>query len=97
MKIHRLVSLLILPLMVLAACAPAPSAPVVAPTQAMPAAPEATTAAPEAPTVAAGAAKPSSTELNLYGWTDYIPQQLLDDFTSQYGFKVNYDTYSSNV
>ena len=25
-----------------------------------------------------------------------MPQQLLDDFTAQYGIKVNYDTYSSN-
>ncbi len=41
-------------------------------------------------------AKPKSTELNLYGWTDYVPQQLLDDFTAQTSIKVNYDTYSSN-
>jgi spermidine/putrescine-binding protein len=34
--------------------------------------------------------------MNLYAWSDYIPQQLLDDFTAQYGIKVNYDTYSSN-
>jgi spermidine/putrescine-binding protein len=32
----------------------------------------------------------------LYGWTDYVPQQLLDDFTASTGIKVNYDTYSSN-
>lgn len=42
------------------------------------------------------AKKPTSKELNLYGWTDYVPQQLLDDFTTAYGIKVNYDTYSSN-
>jgi spermidine/putrescine-binding protein len=34
--------------------------------------------------------------MNLYAWSDYIPQQLLDDFTAKYGIKVNYDTYSSN-
>jgi spermidine/putrescine-binding protein len=34
--------------------------------------------------------------MNLYAWSDYIPQQMLDDFTAQYGIKVNYDTYSSN-
>jgi spermidine/putrescine-binding protein len=39
---------------------------------------------------------PTSTELNLYGWSDYIPQKMLDDFTAKYGVKVNYDTYSSN-
>ena len=37
-----------------------------------------------------------STELNLYAWSEYIPQPLLDNFTTQTGIKVNYDTYSSN-
>lgn len=41
-------------------------------------------------------AKPASKELNIYAWTDYVPQQMLDDFTAKYGIKVNYDTYSSN-
>jgi spermidine/putrescine-binding protein len=41
-------------------------------------------------------AKPTSTVVNLYGWSDYVPQQLLDDFTAKTGIKVNYDTYSSN-
>jgi len=51
-----------------------------------------------APTVAATQplAQVTSTELNLYGWSEYIPQQLLDDFTNEYGVQVNYDTYSSN-
>jgi len=34
--------------------------------------------------------------MNLYGWSDYLPQKLLDNFTAKYGIKVNYDTYSSN-
>jgi spermidine/putrescine-binding protein len=34
--------------------------------------------------------------LNLYAWSEYIPQALLDGFTQQTGIKVNYDTYSSN-
>jgi spermidine/putrescine transport system substrate-binding protein len=38
----------------------------------------------------------TSKTLNLYGWSDYVPQQLLDDFTAKTGVKVNYDTYSSN-
>jgi spermidine/putrescine-binding protein len=81
MKIYRLASWLVLPLLIVAAaCARAPAA--------APVAPEATSAP--------AAAGPASTELNLYGWTDYIPQQLLDDFTAQTGIKVNYDTYSSN-
>jgi spermidine/putrescine-binding protein len=34
--------------------------------------------------------------LNLYAWSEYVPQQLLDDFEAQTGITVNYDTYSSN-
>jgi spermidine/putrescine transport system substrate-binding protein len=37
-----------------------------------------------------------STELNLYAWSEYIPQALLEGFTQKTGVKVNYDTYSSN-
>jgi spermidine/putrescine-binding protein len=37
-----------------------------------------------------------STTLNLYAWSEYVPQQLLDDFSAKYGITVNYDTYSSN-
>ena len=37
-----------------------------------------------------------SKEVNLYAWSEYIPQALLDGFTEQTGIKVNYDTYSSN-
>lgn len=44
---------------------------------------------------ACGGAKKSTT-LNLYAWSEYVPQQLLDDFTTKYGITVNYDTYSSN-
>jgi spermidine/putrescine-binding protein len=42
------------------------------------------------------APKAKSTVMNLYGWSDYVPQELLDNFTAKYGIKVNYDTYSSN-
>ena len=41
-------------------------------------------------------AGPTSKVLNLYAWSDYVPQQMLDDFTAKYGITVNYDTYSSN-
>ncbi len=37
-----------------------------------------------------------STTLNLYAWSEYVPQKLLDDFSAKYGITVNYDTYSSN-
>jgi spermidine/putrescine transport system substrate-binding protein len=40
--------------------------------------------------------KSKSTEVNLYAWSEYIPQALLDGFTQETGIKVNYDTYSSN-
>jgi spermidine/putrescine-binding protein len=45
-------------------------------------------------TACGGAQK--STTLNLYAWSEYVPQQLLDDFSKKYGITVNYDTYSSN-
>jgi len=34
--------------------------------------------------------------LNLYAWSEYIPQALLDGFEEETGITVNYDTYSSN-
>jgi spermidine/putrescine-binding protein len=38
----------------------------------------------------------TSKELNLFVWTDYIPQDILDCFEAVYGVKVNRDEYSSN-
>jgi spermidine/putrescine-binding protein len=43
-----------------------------------------------------GAAPEAASEVNLYAWSEYVPQALLDGFTEQTGMKVNYDTYSSN-
>lgn len=100
MKSYRLASIVILLALVMAACTPAAT-----PTEAPPPPPADTAAPPPAgqatdtsaaPEATATLAKPTSTELNLYGWSDYVPQQLLDDFTAKYGIKVNYDTYSSN-
>jgi spermidine/putrescine-binding protein len=34
--------------------------------------------------------------LNIYAWSEYLPQTVLDDFTEETGIKINYDTYSSN-
>jgi spermidine/putrescine-binding protein len=45
---------------------------------------------------ACGGGKANSTTLNLYGWSEYVPQDLLDNFTAKYNITVNYDTYSSN-
>ncbi|MEX2462258.1 MAG: spermidine/putrescine ABC transporter substrate-binding protein [Paenibacillaceae bacterium] len=36
------------------------------------------------------------TELNLFNWSEYLPQSVLDKFKEKYGVKVNYTTYSSN-
>jgi spermidine/putrescine-binding protein len=34
--------------------------------------------------------------LNLFAWSEYIPQAALDGFEQETGIKVNYDAYSSN-
>jgi spermidine/putrescine-binding protein len=38
----------------------------------------------------------TSQSLNLYAWTEYIPQDHLDCFELVYGVKVNLELYSSN-
>jgi spermidine/putrescine-binding protein len=37
-----------------------------------------------------------STELNLFVWTAYIPQDIIDCFQQVYGVKVNKEEYSAN-
>lgn len=37
----------------------------------------------------------TSKELNLYVWTEYVPQDIIDCFELVYGVKVNVDNYSS--
>lgn len=57
------------------------------------------TSAPVEPTTAKvepTATTVKSDTLNLYAWSEYVPQQMLDDFSKKYGITVNYDTYSSN-
>ncbi|MGE5072376.1 MAG: spermidine/putrescine ABC transporter substrate-binding protein [Anaerolineae bacterium] len=102
MKLYRLASLLALVAMLAAACSSA-ATPTEAPAATQPPAPAATeppaaspAATQAAPAATATLAMPTSKELNLYGWSDYVPQQLLDDFTAKYNIAVNYDTYSSN-
>ena len=34
--------------------------------------------------------------LNLFAWSEYVPQSLLDGFTEETGIQVNYDAFSSN-
>ena len=35
-------------------------------------------------------------ELNIYTWSDYIDESLIDDFEKQYNCKVIVDTFDSN-
>src|SRR5882757_842158 len=35
-------------------------------------------------------------ELNLFGWSEYVPQTVIDGFTKETGIKVNFETFSSN-
>ena len=44
----------------------------------------------------ASESKASAGELNLYVWTEYLPQEVIDEFTNQTGIKVNVTMYSNN-
>ncbi len=35
-------------------------------------------------------------ELNLFAWSEYVPQGVIDGFTKETGIQVNYETYASN-
>ncbi len=39
---------------------------------------------------------PAAEELNVFGWSEYVPQVVLDGFTKETGIKVNFETYASN-
>jgi spermidine/putrescine transport system permease protein len=40
--------------------------------------------------------KEDSKELNLFAWSEYVPQAVIDGFTRETGIQVNYETYASN-
>lgn len=42
------------------------------------------------------AAAPTGETLNVFVWTEYVPQSVVDKFTEETGIKVNLSTYSSN-
>ncbi len=35
-------------------------------------------------------------ELNLFGWSEYVPQEVIDGFTAETGIKVNFEAFASN-
>lgn len=43
-----------------------------------------------------GASQASAGSLNLFAWSEYVPQEVIDGFTKETGVKVNYETYDSN-
>jgi len=45
---------------------------------------------------AANNASSSGETLNLYNWSEYMPQEILDGFEKETGIKVNYTTFDSN-
>ena len=38
----------------------------------------------------------SNGELNIFTWTEYVPESVIEDFAKEYGIKVNWTTFSSN-
>ena len=54
---------------------------------------------PKPASTTANSPTPAFTEekkLNLYCWSEYIPQSVIDDFTKETGIKVSVENYSSN-
>lgn len=45
---------------------------------------------------AAEGAATSDVTLNLYNWSEYMPQEILDGFKEETGISVNYTTFDSN-
>lgn len=41
-------------------------------------------------------ASAAAADLNLFAWSEYVPQSVLDGFTKETGIRVNYETYASN-
>ena len=54
----------------------------------------------EAAVPAAEAAKEAAPaeagELNLFAWSEYLPQSVIDEFSAETGIQVNYEQYASN-
>src|SRR5947207_10544881 len=46
--------------------------------------------------VFAGISRADDKTLNLFAWSEYVPQEVIDGFSKETGIKVNYETYASN-
>jgi spermidine/putrescine-binding protein len=46
--------------------------------------------------LAASTRPAAAAELNLFAWSEYVPQSVLDGFQKETGIQVNYETYASN-
>jgi spermidine/putrescine-binding protein len=53
-------------------------------------------AAPEPAPAPAAAPAEKPTKLNIYIWSAYLPQEVIDEFAQKTGIKVNFDLYDSN-
>lgn len=45
---------------------------------------------------ASGTGNSSAETLNLYNWSEYLPQEVIDGFENETGIKINYTTFDSN-
>lgn len=39
--------------------------------------------------------KDSRAQLNLFAWSEYLPEEVLEGFTAETGIRINYETFSS--
>ncbi|MEJ1161813.1 polyamine ABC transporter substrate-binding protein [Prosthecomicrobium sp. N25] len=46
--------------------------------------------------LAPAASQAQQRQVNIYNWSDYIDESILEDFTKETGIKVKYDTFDSN-
>jgi spermidine/putrescine transport system substrate-binding protein len=46
--------------------------------------------------LAAALSSRAADSLNLFGWSEYVPQTVIDGFTKETGIKVNFETFASN-
>jgi spermidine/putrescine transport system substrate-binding protein/spermidine/putrescine transport system permease protein len=93
-EIARHSMLAFLTTLVLAGCGktpePAPPSQPASPT------PEAASAATPTPAQASELASDSDKNLNIFCWSEYIPQEVVDAFAKETGIKVSMETYASN-